>query len=333
MLRGEFLKPDPTNHRLQVQADDGLVEDVETRLSMTLAERGAYCDLRDYASIHGSIPSEPALLARILGVHEDEFATVWPRVSKEFKESKQGRLTNDDATRVRNEARKFMKKQADNGRQGGRPKKNPTETQPEPMGLSTAKPRQSERLTHSKHKQTEKQTIVGRKQKEKENRQQAVGEDRASPQPAKSSNSKEESHTDRRLDNDFYRPTMNDAEALCSVMFAATGKTESVETARRWLDPARRARDYQEIEHYLKGRIAQCEPEMRPRTNAWFQTTIKNRFGLSPSDSTELKGDYSRRYRAAIATGDPKQRNLEAQQVLEEAARDGLDPRYLMNTI
>ncbi len=99
---------------------------------MTLAERGAYCDLRDYASVHGSIPSEPALLARLLGIHEDELARVWPRVSQEFKVSKEGRLTNEDATRVRNEARKFMKKQADNGRKGGRPKKTQLKPNPNP---------------------------------------------------------------------------------------------------------------------------------------------------------------------------------------------------------
>ena len=196
-----------------------------------------------------------------------------------------------------------------------------------------AKPRQSQRVTHSKHKQTDKQTIVGRKQTERENRQEPTEEDGASAQPANSTDSKEESHNDRRLDNNVYRPTMNDAEALCSLMFEATGKTEAVETARRWLEPARHARDYQEIDHYLKGRIAQCKPETKPRTNAWFQTTIKNRFGLSPSDSEELKGDYIQRYHAAIATDDPEQRNLEAQRVLEEAARHGLDPRHLMNTI
>ena len=100
----------------------------ETRVSMNLAERGAYRDLRDYASVHGSIPSEPNVLVPILGITEDEFAAVWPRVSKEFKENKEGRLTNQDATGVRNEALKFMKKQADNGRKGGRPQRNPTET-------------------------------------------------------------------------------------------------------------------------------------------------------------------------------------------------------------
>ena len=126
---------------------------------------------------------------------------------------------------------------------------------------------------------------------------------------------------------------MNDAEALCSLMFGATGKTEPVETARHWLEPARRAGSYQEIESYLKERIAQCKPETRPRTNAWFQTTIKNRFGLSPSDGKELKNVHTQRYRAAIATDDPKQRNLEAQRVLEEAERDGINPKYLMNTI
>ena len=95
----------------------------ETRLSMSLAERGAYRDLFDHAVVQGSIPSDPAMLARILGADESEFETIWPRVSREFKKNKDGRLTNEDATRVRTEARKFMKKQAGNARKGAGQKK------------------------------------------------------------------------------------------------------------------------------------------------------------------------------------------------------------------
>ena len=90
---------------------------------MTLAERGAYRDLRDHVIVNGSIPSDPAVLVRILGVDQDEFAAVWPRVLREFKKNEAGRLTNADATDARNEALNYMKTQADNGRKGGRPKK------------------------------------------------------------------------------------------------------------------------------------------------------------------------------------------------------------------
>ena len=123
----------------------------ETRLTMNLAERGALRDLQDYCCSHnGSIPAETSLLARILGITESEMESVWPRVSKEFIQSKEAeRLENRDASKVLAEARKFMKKQALNGRKGGRPKKNPLRTQPKPMGL----PNETHGLTHLKHKQ------------------------------------------------------------------------------------------------------------------------------------------------------------------------------------
>jgi len=123
----------------------------ETRLTMNLAERGALRDLQDYCCSHnGSIPAETSLLARILGITESEMESVWPRVSKEFIQSKEAeRLENKDASKVLAEARKFMKKQELNGRKGGRPKKTPLKTQPKPMGL----PNETQAPTHSKPKQ------------------------------------------------------------------------------------------------------------------------------------------------------------------------------------
>ena len=131
----------------------------ESRLTMSLAERGAFRDLQDYCSIQGSIPAETSLIAKILGVTETEMESVWPRVSKEFSPLKEaGRLVNAEASEALAEARKFMKKQAANGKKGGRPKKNPHGTQTKPMGL----PNETQALTHSKpitvHNNTEQDT-------------------------------------------------------------------------------------------------------------------------------------------------------------------------------
>ena len=120
----------------------------ESRLTMSLAERGAFRDLQDYCSINGSIPAETSLIAKILGVTDRDVKFVWKRVSKEFAESKEnGRLVNDDATNALAEARRFLRKQVLNGRKGGRPKRNPSRTQAKPMGL----PPKTQALTHSKH--------------------------------------------------------------------------------------------------------------------------------------------------------------------------------------
>ena len=119
----------------------------ESRLTMSLAERGTFRDLQDYCSIHGSIPAETSLIAKILGVTETEMELVWARVSTEFSPSKEsGRLVNSDATKALTEARKFLKKQARNGRKGGRPKQNPSLTHGKPVGL----PQKTQPLTQSK---------------------------------------------------------------------------------------------------------------------------------------------------------------------------------------
>ena len=121
----------------------------ESRLTMSLAERGAFRDLQDYCSIKGSIPAETSLIAKILSVTDRDVKSVWKRVSKEFAESKEnGRLVNGDATKALAEARRFLKKQVFNGRKGGRPKRNPGRTHAEPMGLP---PKKTQALTHSKH--------------------------------------------------------------------------------------------------------------------------------------------------------------------------------------
>src|SRR5690349_20581274 len=52
--------------------------------SMSLAERGAYCDLLSYAWREGSIPDVPILIGRWLGVGTSEAKRIWPAVRSRF---------------------------------------------------------------------------------------------------------------------------------------------------------------------------------------------------------------------------------------------------------
>ncbi len=91
-------------------------------------------------------------------------------------------------------------------------------------------------------------------------------------------------------------------------MFDTTGKTEKVETALRWLRPARRAEGYWDIEKQLGEKLA----SNRPRTNAWFKTVIQNLFSVSPDEAESQRSDFIRDYRAAIALANPAERSLAA---------------------
>jgi len=57
---------------------------------LSLAERGAYTDLLFLSWEMGSLPKDPARLARLVGCDADEFAQVWPIIRSKFTESDDG---------------------------------------------------------------------------------------------------------------------------------------------------------------------------------------------------------------------------------------------------
>ena len=108
-------------------------------------------------------------------------------------------------------------------------------------------------------------------------------------------------------------------------MFEATGNTEKVDTALRWLRLARRAEGWWQIDRTLREKLA----SNRPRNNAWFKTVLQNEFGLSPGDAQSQKSEFIERYRKAIRLDD----HLAAQRCMEEAEKRGISPTLLMGAI
>jgi len=121
---------------------------------------------------------------------------------------------------------------------------------------------------------------------------------------------------DRRKTNGNYQATLADGEAFVKLMFDATGKTEKVETALRWLRLARRAEGWWEIERVLREKMSRNHV----RSNAWFGAVLQNEFGLSPGDAESQRSDLNNRYREAVKSGD----YIEAMRVAEEADKAGV---------
>lgn len=108
----------------------------ETRCSMDAAERGVYREALDLCYLEGSIPADEATLMRLLAVTPEEFARTWPKVSAKFAPHPDllDRLVNPRAAAEIIATEDFRQKQAKNGRSGGRPRKNPTISQPKANG-------------------------------------------------------------------------------------------------------------------------------------------------------------------------------------------------------
>lgn len=93
-------------------------------VTMSLAERGAYITLLAYQWDHGSVPLDPAALARICGCSAGQFQAVWRVVASKFKVGAGGLLRN---VRLEVERTKQAERRAiliANGRKGGRRSEN-----------------------------------------------------------------------------------------------------------------------------------------------------------------------------------------------------------------
>lgn len=110
---------------------------------MSLQERGAYITLICQCWIDGSLPSDVARLARLCGVPVSPFRKLWPALEPCFRPaSNTDRLVHPRLELERRKQREFRRRQAENGRLGGRPRKPEkpkplqTQTQTEPKKSS-----------------------------------------------------------------------------------------------------------------------------------------------------------------------------------------------------
>lgn len=103
----------------------------EEQASMTIAEAGVYIRLLCACWNHGSLPADLSRLAKLAGATLAEMRRCWPAVSVKFlpHPMEDGRLINPRLEREREKQHGFRRRQSDNGKRGGRPKK-PNETQP-----------------------------------------------------------------------------------------------------------------------------------------------------------------------------------------------------------
>lgn len=123
------------------------VQSDETCNAMTHAEFGMYMRLLMNCWTEGSIPSDPARLARLLRVSTRTLEASWPAIAPCFSDGEDGRLIQ---SRLESEREKQVSRSKENslkGRMGGRPPKrngiNGTEKPGLSPGLTESKPIES----------------------------------------------------------------------------------------------------------------------------------------------------------------------------------------------
>lgn len=104
---------------------------------MTAEEMGGYCRLLFHQWDRGNLPIDPKMLARMTGVVEENLSMILEKFDVVDGGYLNARLEEE---RVKQE--EFRAKQSVNGKLGGRPKKNPNETQ----ALPKPKPKKALRL-------------------------------------------------------------------------------------------------------------------------------------------------------------------------------------------
>jgi uncharacterized protein YdaU (DUF1376 family) len=115
-------------------------------VAMSLAERGAYITLLAYQWDHGTVPTKPAILGRVLGCTAAQATKLWAGIGGKFKCGADGLWRNQrlELERVKQAERRAAL--TANGRLGGRPK-NLTETKR--LSESKANGNQNESLPSS----------------------------------------------------------------------------------------------------------------------------------------------------------------------------------------
>jgi uncharacterized protein YdaU (DUF1376 family) len=114
-------------------------------VDLSTEDVGAYIRLLCYQWEKGRIPPDVSTLARITGLTAIRVKSAWARLRRHFSEGEDGAFVNAKLERVRQGQIAFRRRQADNGRRGGRPKAttNPQGTQAFTKQEPTANPNES----------------------------------------------------------------------------------------------------------------------------------------------------------------------------------------------
>lgn len=90
---------------------------------MSMQERGVYITLICKCWTEGTLPADPQLLARLCGFPVAAFRKCWPAIAPCFRACPRDadRLVHPRLEKERQKQRAFRRRQADNGRKGGRP--------------------------------------------------------------------------------------------------------------------------------------------------------------------------------------------------------------------
>lgn len=107
-------------------------------IGMSLAETGAYIRLICACWQQGSIPSDMSRLARICRVRPNVFGRLWPALEPCFQphRNQADRLIQPRLEKERRKQAEYKRRQSDNGKLGGRPKK-PTESHDKAVGFES----------------------------------------------------------------------------------------------------------------------------------------------------------------------------------------------------
>jgi uncharacterized protein YdaU (DUF1376 family) len=111
---------------------------------MSMQERGVYITLLCVCWQQGSLPSNVEALSRLCGMPIAAFRRLWPAVEKCFRTTGE-KMVNPRLDRERKKQREYRRRQSDNGKLGGRPRK-PPESQTKAVGfpgLSQVEPKKS----------------------------------------------------------------------------------------------------------------------------------------------------------------------------------------------
>jgi uncharacterized protein YdaU (DUF1376 family) len=133
------MSPRVSSPAFQFYPGDYLSSSKVQRMSMT--ERGIYQTLLSFQWLDGSLPTDLARLASMVGMKHRQFERMWTKGAlSECFIVREGRFINERLESEREKQQAFRDRQSANGKTGGRPKANPNGSQGNP-GLSQVKPR------------------------------------------------------------------------------------------------------------------------------------------------------------------------------------------------